>query len=246
MTLALALLLATVAAPPAHAQTQMEAAPLVTPFSTGKPGAAPPAPWGPVQISANKTPTEYRLVTDQGTIVLNARADAAASGLGHPVAFDVHSAPMLEWRWKVSKLIEAADNSDATKEDSPARIILEFDGNKSKLPFKDRAFFALGKSLAGHDVPYATLMYVWTTRGAVNAVIPNPRTSRVQMIAAASGAAGIGAWQTVKRNVVEDFRRAYGEDPGQLMAVGVLTDTDNTGASVEAWYGDIRFLPASP
>ena len=66
------------------------------------------------------------------------------------------------------------------------------------------------------------------------------------MIAAASGAAGIGAWQTVKRNVVEDFRRAYGEDPGQLMAVGVLTDTDNTGASVEAWYGDIRFLPASP
>jgi Protein of unknown function (DUF3047) len=246
MTLALAFFLAAITGPPALAQAPAEAVPLVAPFSAGKAGAAPPPPWSPVQIAANKTPTEYKLVTDEGTIVLNARANAAASGLGHPVTFDIRSAPILEWRWKVSSLIEAADNTDSSKEDSPARIILEFDGNKSKLPLKDRAFFALGKSLAGHDVPYATLMYVWTTRGAVNAVIPNPRTARVQMIAAASGPAGVGAWQTVKRNVVEDFRRAYGEDPGQLLAVGVLTDTDNTGANVEAWYGDIRFLPANP
>jgi hypothetical protein len=26
---------------------------------------------------------------------------------------------------------------------------------------------------------------------------------------------------------------------------GVLTDSDNTGASVDAWYGDIRFAPAT-
>lgn len=31
---------------------------------------------------------------------------------------------------------------------------------------------------------------------------------------------------------------------GRLTALGVLTDTDNTGAGAEALCGDIRFLPA--
>jgi len=65
------------------------------------------------------------------------------------------------------------------------------------------------------------------------------------MIVASSGAAGVGAWQSIKRNVLEDYKRAFGEDPGLLMSIGVLTDTDNTGESAEAWYGDIRILPAA-
>jgi hypothetical protein len=39
--------------------------------------------------------------------------------------------------------------------------------------------------------------------------------------------------------------RPFGEEPGRLLAVGVLTDTDNTGGHAEAWYGDIRFVPAA-
>jgi hypothetical protein len=64
------------------------------------------------------------------------------------------------------------------------------------------------------------------------------------MVVASSGAAGVGKWQSLSRNVLEDFRRAFGEEPGMLTDVGVLTDTDNTGGSAEAWYGDIRFAPA--
>lgn len=239
-----ALVLAFVIATPlaARAQPRLEAAPLVTPFSTGKPPALP-APWTPVPIAANKTPTAYDLVVDQGTVVLHARADAAASGLGHSVAFDLQSAPILEWRWKVGNLVEGADNSDPTKEDSPARIVLQFDGTKSRLSLKDRAYFVLGKQLSGQEPAYATLMYVWSNRAPVGAVIPNPRTGRVQMVVVGSGATGVGTWQTIRRNVIEDFRRAFGEEPGPLTAVGVLTDTDNTGKSVEAWYGDLRFLP---
>jgi hypothetical protein len=63
------------------------------------------------------------------------------------------------------------------------------------------------------------------------------------MIVASSGAAGVGAWQSLTRDVRADFRRAFGEEPGALRAVGVLTDTDNTDGHAEAWYGDIRFTP---
>ena len=64
------------------------------------------------------------------------------------------------------------------------------------------------------------------------------------ILVASSGAGGVGKWQTLSRNVLEDFCRAFGEEPGMLTDVGVLTDTDNTQSSAEAWYGDIRFLPA--
>jgi len=41
--------------------------------------------------------------------------------------------------------------------------------------------------------------------------------------------------------VAADFRRVFGEEPGRLIAYGIMSDTDNTGESVEAWYADLEF-----
>jgi hypothetical protein len=231
---------------PCFAQTSLEAAPLVAPFSLAKPRTALPSGWRPLTIAANKIPTEYRLQDDGGTVVLSAHAKGAASAIGYPVNFDIRSAPVLEWRWKIAGLIDGADNAIASREDSPARIILEFTGDRSALPLRERALFALAKASSGRELPYATLMYVWANMAQVGSVITNPHTSRVRMIVASSGAAGLGAWQKLRRNVLDDYRKAFGEAPGRLAGVGVLTDTDNTGATVDAWYGDIRFAPDGP
>ena len=243
---ALSLIAAALAAN-AFAQTpeRAESAPLVAPFSSAKPGASLPPGWAPFIIATGKRSTEYRLVDDQGQTVLQAKAEGAASALSSAVKFDVRAAPMLEWRWKVANLIEAADNSVASKEDSPARVVLGFDGDRSKFNVLERASAAVSKSNnAGRDLPVSQLIYIWSNHAPVGTVIPNPRTKRVQMVVASSGAGGVGKWQMLSRNVLEDFRRAFGEEPGMLTDVGVLTDTDNTQSSAEAWYGDIRFLPA--
>ena len=63
------------------------------------------------------------------------------------------------------------------------------------------------------------------------------------MVVASSGAEAVGSWQELSRDVAADFRRAFNEEPGRLLAYGVMSDTDNTGETVEAWYGDIEFLP---
>jgi hypothetical protein len=234
------------AATPAVAQApSMESAPLVPPFSGTRAGPALPPGWMPIKINEQKTPTVYDLVDEQGTVVLHAVADSAASLVGYRVAFDLKSAPVLSWRWKIARLIPTADNTVAGKEDSPARIVLEFDGDKSKLSLADKSTLATGKFLSGREVPYATLMYIWSNTEPVGKVIRNPRTPRVQMVVASSGAGGVGTWQTLSRNAVEDFRRAFGEDPGRLTGVAVLTDTDNTGEHAEAWYGDIQFQNAA-
>jgi hypothetical protein len=236
--------MALIAASTASAQ-QMEAGQLVTPFSAAKPGTALPAGWSALYLGSLKTPTDYRFVENDGKVVLMAHAEAAASGLIDPVKFDIRSAPFVQFRWKIAKLIEGADNRVASKEDSPVRIVLGFDGDRSKLTFGEKTASLLAKSASGRDLPYAQLIYIWENKAPVGTVIENPHTRRVRMVVAASGPANVGKWVTITRNVLEDFRKAFGEEPGLMTEVGVLTDTDNTGDTVDAWYGDIRFL-ASP
>ena len=63
------------------------------------------------------------------------------------------------------------------------------------------------------------------------------------MLAVAADDQGIGRWQSYTRNLVEDFRRAFGEEPGRVTAIMVMSDTDNTNSISEALYGDISVAP---
>jgi hypothetical protein len=211
-------------------------------FSRLQPGAAF-APWTPVDFGVGKRPTRYDLVVDGGSVVLHAVADNAASGMLQRIGIDTRQAPMIAWRWKIAGLIARANPRVASREDAPARIVLEFDGDKSRLGLTDRALFRIGARVMGREIPYATIVYIWSNDLPVGTVIPNPHTHRIQMIVASTGAAGVGHWESLTRDVRADFRRAFGEDAGPLDAVGVLTDTDNTDAHAEAWYGDIGFMP---
>jgi hypothetical protein len=213
------------------------------PFSTRRAGA-PLAPWTPISIAFGKRHTRYDLVEDDRMTVPHAVADDSASALAYPMHVALRDAPVLAWRWKIAALIRDADSRRASREDAPARIVLEFDGDVRKLPLIDRGIYGVAKRVAGRELPYATLIYIWSNRDPVGTVIPNPHTRRIQMIVASSGDAGVGAWQALSRNVRADFLRAFGEEPGLLTAVGVMSDSDNTDSHAEAWYGDIRFEPA--
>jgi hypothetical protein len=95
---------------------------------------------------------------------------------------------------------------------------------------------------SGVAPPYATLMYIWENRQPVGTVIENAYTGQVKMIVAGSGGSALGGWKKFERDYVEDYTSAFGRAPGRLIGVGILTDSDNTGAVVEAFYGDIRLL----
>lgn len=189
-----------------------------------------------------KKQTRYKLVSKEDRTVLHASADMASSGLLHRTLIDPHRKPWLQWEWKINDVVEEADNTRRATEDSPVRIILGFDGDKESLPFQDQVVFETAKMLTGHEFPYATLMYIWENKAPVGTIIRSTHSGRVRMVVASQGSEGIGKWHTLTRNIVEDFEKAYGEKPGKLIGIGVLTDTDNTGDSVEAWYGDIRLL----
>ena len=228
-------------------------APLSAPAQSGKPGlvvserkpgGALPADWKNLPVAEGKARTEYQLVADGGTTVLQAQANGSASALMHAGDVDLSRTPVVAWRWKAEGAIPGADNRDGAREDAPARLVFFFDGDASKLALGDRAAIQLARTVAGEQLPYATLMYVWSTSAAPGSVIPNPHTGRVQMIVV-SGADDAGNWQDLRRNLARDYERVFHEPPGPLKAYGIMTDTDNTHAATRAWYGDIRFLPGT-
>ena len=74
-------------------------------------------------------------------------------------------------------------------------------------------------------------------------IVPNPYTDRVRMIVVESGAARLRQWLAYERDIVADYRQAFGEEPPPISGVAVMTDADNTGEEVVAYYGDIALSP---
>jgi Protein of unknown function (DUF3047) len=212
-------------------------------FSTARPGA-PVTGWPTVLLSASKQPTEYTLVADEGVTVLRASAHGSASILAWRADFDTRAYPMLSWRWKVMQPIAGADTRARRTEDSPARVMVSFSGNASSLRASDRAAGALAEAISGHALPYAVLMYIWGAKVAPESTTVSALTSRIRMIAVSSDEEGAGRWQSYRRNLAEDYRRIFGEEPGRVTAIELMTDTDNTGGVAETFYGDLSISPA--
>ena len=232
---------ASVAEPPAQI-----ALPYVKAFSENEPGDALPNGWRLWTLSRFKKSTEYKLVDIEGRTAVKAVADASASGLIHNLDLDPQQYPLLSWQWRVDKLIKTADNTTKHLEDSPVRVVVSFAGDVESLSLDDRMFFDNVRLMTRQQLPYATLMYIWENRAPRNAILPNLHTSRIKMIVAESGHEKTGVWQNITRNVYEDYKRAYGELPGRITAIAVMSDTDNTGENAQAWYGDIVFRRVAP
>ncbi len=145
----------------------------------------------------------------------------------------------IRFSWKLASLIEQADLQDSARSDSPVRIVLTFDGDRSRLSARDLMLSDLARSLTGEDMPYATLMYVWSNQLPVGTVVHSRRTDRIRKMVVQSGPSGLNRWLDYERDIRADFERAFGEAPGRLMAVGIMTDSDNTGGTVRAWYGPV-------
>jgi hypothetical protein len=186
-----------------------------------------------------KQATRYRWVHKDGAAAVHAQADASASMLRRPVARAPDTLGEIEFSWLVTRLPRQGNVSQAEQEDASARVILAFDGDEARLSARNRALFDLARALTGESPPYATLMYVWDEHAPVGTVIVNPRSDRIRKIVVESGASSLGQWRRYRRNVLDDYRRAFEEAPGSLQAIGLMTDADNTRSSLSTWYRDV-------
>jgi hypothetical protein len=217
----------------------------VAAFSAAQLGEPHPLEWQPWVFSRFNRRTDYRVIEMDGGRVLRAQAEKSASGLLQDVSIDPRTQNHIHWRWNVPQLLPNADLNRKGSDDSPVRVIVSFDGDLQKLDVEDRAMAGMVKMVSGRDMPYATLMYVWDNKMPVGTFLESPHSTRAKLIVVASGPSQLGKWVPYSRNLVADFRKAFGEAPGKIITVGVMTDTNATEADALAYYGDI-VISAAP
>jgi len=189
-----------------------------------------------------KKASHYSLVSLDGRNAMAVNADSSASMLRQKVRVEPADLHQLRFSWKVPALIEAADLEQRDLDDSPVRIVLAFEGDRSKFSAKNAMLSELAHALTGEPLPYATLMYVWCNKREAGSVIINPRTDRIRKLVMESGSGHLGQWLDYERDIRADFEKAFGEAPGALLAVGIMTDSDNTQSTTQAWYGPVKLV----
>ena len=195
--------------------------------------------WQTMQLPG-KLRTAFRLAqTDQRPAVLTDSA-GSISMLRQKLRIDPGQLGHVHFEWRVDQLIEGADMTQRDTEDSPVRLVLAFDGDRSRFSPRNAMLSELTRSLTGEDMPYAVLMYVWSNDLPVGTVITNPRTDRIRKIVVETGPERLRQWLRYQRDVRADFEAAFGESPGVLKSIGIMTDTDNTRGRTQAAYGQIR------
>lgn len=213
-------------------------------FSRLRAGAEP-HPWEPWLIVRGNTPTRYEIAEVDGVVALAAEGVEGGSGMWRKIRVDPQRNPLLEWRWRVPQPEPGSPPLTVTARASPlARLSVGFHGDVDQLDFEDRVKLRLARALTVNGLPYASLLYVWMVNQPVDTVIVSPHTARVRMIVVESGVQRAGQWITMRRNVLEDFRRAFEEEPGDVVGVGLMTDYGDDGSPRRTNYGDITFRSA--
>ena len=195
--------------------------------------------WEPMTLG-DAPVSRYDLVRDGGTTVVRGRADGSASGLVRRFRLDPTRFPVMSWRWKATNVLPNGNVRRKGGDDYPARIYITFDYDPSDLSFGDRLKYRALKALGYDEIPVRALSYIWANRAGETRIVPNAFTDWVQMVPVQSGPANLGRWQTERRDIVADYRAAFGEEPPAISGIAIMTDADNTDGEATAYFGDIR------
>ena len=210
-------------------------------FSAEQVANGPPGGWKPLTFKKIDRHTTYTLIKDGDTVAVKAVAESSASGLVREMKIDPKEFPVIQWRWKVTNVLKKGDVGRKEGDDYPARIYITFEYDPSKLGFFDKAKYEMIRLLYGQYPPIGAINYIWESKAPEGTMVPNPYTDRVVMIVVESGETKLNQWVSEERNIYEDYKKAFSQEPPMISGVAIMTDTDNTGESAVAYYGDILF-----
>ena len=220
-------------------------APAITPFSTAAPGEEIPAGWERISLPYGPK-SEIKIVRGGDRNVLSVLAKDSFGSIAFKMSSETQDAPILTWQWKVDRVVDKANMEVKGEEDFAARVYVAFDFPESEISTGDRAKLKIARAVQGF-VPAAAICYVWDNKHAKGTAMPSPHFDHVHAIVLESGNERAGQWVEESRDVEADFIAAFGEGwKGRIPKVnGIIVgnDTDQSGESVNAWFGDVRLGP---
>jgi DUF3047 family protein len=166
---------------------------------------------------------DFTVVADGPRKVLRMRSEGDNSTISRQVRIAVRQSPILVWRWKVVALPAQADSRHRETDDQAAQVYVTF----PRFPERIRS---------------RIIGYVWDTTAPAGTIVKSPSVSAVTYVVVRSGRADAGRWLTETRNVHDDYRQIYGEEPPEeIRLLSLAIDSNDTHSTAESYVGEIFF-----
>ena len=179
--------------------------------------------WKEQTLGLMKPKTLYSLSKDdEHRQVMVAHSTKSASGQIYKMDLDPKEYSTIKWVWKINHTIKKGDERLKEGDDYAARVYVVF----------PRGFFSKTRAIC----------YVWANKLPKGGHMVSPYSKNIITVAEDSGDELAGRWTSHQRNILEDYRTFFGEEPPRMGAVAIMTDTDNTGESAVGYYGDISLV----
>lgn len=212
------------AEPPAPDSSIPEALEFSLAFVPGPNAASPPEDW---QVEEFAGSARFRVDQVGETGVVRLESEASSFGLHRDVEMDLAEFPYITWTWRVDVLPKGGDVRRREADDQAAQLYIVF----PKFPAMVRS---------------RVLGYVWDAKAPAGSSLVSVNTPLAKIMVVESGPAKAGRWIEMTRNVLEDYRRLFDEEPPRVGKVSVLINSQHTRSRAVSWFGPIRFGPTPP
>jgi len=148
---------------------------------------------------------------------LEANAVNSAVAIAKEFAYTLNEYPYLKWQWRAVKLPQGGDERFKETGDSAAAIYVIFE-----------AF-----------IRPDTIKYVWSTSLPLGTTTQSPYNSKTKIVVLQNQHSPLDQWIAETVDVCADYKRLFGKEPEQVQAIGLMSDSDNTGSVAIAHYRGI-------
>jgi len=200
------------------------------------------ASWRPVTFPKIPEHTQYSIENQGRESVLRAESHASASAIVYRSPFNVYDYPRLRWKWKVENVYDKGNARTKEGDDYPLRVYVLFEYDPEKASTYDKAKYGLAKALYGEYPPHSALNYIWISREDEGGIITSSYTSNAKMIVLQKGKKNLGRWIVEERDILDDYRRAFGTEPPAMATLGIMNDSDNTKEASVSYVGFIEIF----
>lgn len=184
----------------------------------------PPQEW---QIQEFTGAARFTVAQVRGMGVIRLESEEASFALHRDVEVDLAEFPYLSWTWRVDVLPEGGDVRRREADDQAAQLYVVFP-----------QFPAMLRS--------RVLGYVWDATAPAGSSLASAVTSLARIVVMQSGPAKAGRWLEEIRNIREDYRRLFHEEPPPVGKVSVFINSQHTRSRAVSWFGPIRFSAEPP
>jgi hypothetical protein len=171
-----------------------------------------------------KPANDFEIVSDNGQPALHLRSKGDSSTISRDLkaSVDLDETPILEWRWKVITLPTGGNACQKSTDDQAAQVYVAW-------------------LRAPELVRSRIIGYIWDSTATPGTICQSQKTSTVTYVVLRSGSNELGKWITERRNVIEDFRKIYGEAPDKPTGLSLGIDSADTRSSAESFIGPTVF-----